>query len=1042
MKIISLEIDRFGVWRDVSLPFAESGVTVLYGPNEAGKSTLLRFVRGVLFGFQDSDTVDAGRHPRDVPTSGTLRLAHRGQVYDLRRTAKTGTRGLLEIDGRRVSQQDPLLQEILGNVSESLFRDVFAIGLNELQQLAALSGDEVGHHVYGVSLGREGDQLIRAQQKLQRQFQQPADISQAKGDVFRLSNDLSVIDQELARTGPAHERHRRLTHQRQQHQTEVDELKTRQGELQSDLRGFEFLRRIWTPWKKECELREKLATLLERSVDPQLLNEFDELETELAEAEQGHKTVLNEIQQLLNRTKQIPLQPELEQEYCAVERLKAEAPEMQALEQRQATPAVNADHGEEISELLDVIPGDWSISSIEHTDLSPATVHELTAAAYLRRAAQRTRMRLTRKYQRLNSRLKELGQAHQSGHSASPAELADLTEAITDLEELQSLRIRKADLQKGIDLYASASHIDLNAQQLPPYFKPVQIFFIVSGIILLIWGIYGAIEGLVAGGFHAAIIGACYACLGMVSLGTCRALQLYYTKQQFEPIATDPGIHDTESELADISERIQQIISRRILSRRKVVGKNDDGDFRPESVAEKLQVLRRELYDLGRTEDVSERVQQIRRQLSKLRSQLQKNQKVNSQRRSRWCAALKHIGLPESLSLSQSISACTRISEAQLQLVARRTNDGEADQIRLADFHHRIHELETRLGERHRSDISPYDKIAEWAAELELLNERRKLRADLRKQVKEKNAQADQLQQYVTRLEERKQELLRELGISDRREIQNLLQASEHRQELERQLQQVSDFLAEIVATQPDLMIVEEQLIDYNEGAVRQEISAIEQELLDIDEILQTKYEAIGKLRQELDALAQDTTQASMRFDRAQILGQLESASRLLFTNRVTDRALSLLRDRIEHERQPQTLMQASQLLTQLTCDKYKKIWTPVGEQLLMVDDERGQSFRVEHLSSGSREQVFLALRLAIIRGLAAHGLELPLVLDDVTVNFDQMRTEAAIETLLGFADGDQQVILLTCHLYLVHLFEQHNVDPIWLPTKHAELAV
>jgi uncharacterized protein YhaN len=48
MKIQELEIDRFGVWRGLNLPVADSNVTVFYGPNEAGKSTLMRFIRGIL----------------------------------------------------------------------------------------------------------------------------------------------------------------------------------------------------------------------------------------------------------------------------------------------------------------------------------------------------------------------------------------------------------------------------------------------------------------------------------------------------------------------------------------------------------------------------------------------------------------------------------------------------------------------------------------------------------------------------------------------------------------------------------------------------------------------------------------------------------------------------------------------------------------------------------------------------------------------------------------------------------------------------------
>src|SRR4029079_9974278 len=50
MKITDIKIDGFGVWRDLTLRGISPEVTVFYGPNEAGKSTLMQFLRSVLYG--------------------------------------------------------------------------------------------------------------------------------------------------------------------------------------------------------------------------------------------------------------------------------------------------------------------------------------------------------------------------------------------------------------------------------------------------------------------------------------------------------------------------------------------------------------------------------------------------------------------------------------------------------------------------------------------------------------------------------------------------------------------------------------------------------------------------------------------------------------------------------------------------------------------------------------------------------------------------------------------------------------------------------
>ena len=51
MKINFLEVDGFGVWSGLRLEGFDEGLNVIYGPNEAGKTTLLEFVRCVLYGF-------------------------------------------------------------------------------------------------------------------------------------------------------------------------------------------------------------------------------------------------------------------------------------------------------------------------------------------------------------------------------------------------------------------------------------------------------------------------------------------------------------------------------------------------------------------------------------------------------------------------------------------------------------------------------------------------------------------------------------------------------------------------------------------------------------------------------------------------------------------------------------------------------------------------------------------------------------------------------------------------------------------------------
>src|SRR5438445_2846176 len=52
MRIENIHVDGFGVWNDKTWAALEPGLNVFHGPNEIGKSTLMAFIRSMLFGFE------------------------------------------------------------------------------------------------------------------------------------------------------------------------------------------------------------------------------------------------------------------------------------------------------------------------------------------------------------------------------------------------------------------------------------------------------------------------------------------------------------------------------------------------------------------------------------------------------------------------------------------------------------------------------------------------------------------------------------------------------------------------------------------------------------------------------------------------------------------------------------------------------------------------------------------------------------------------------------------------------------------------------
>ncbi len=130
---------------------------------------------------------------------------------------------------------------------------------------------------------------------------------------------------------------------------------------------------------------------------------------------------------------------------------------------------------------------------------------------------------------------------------------------------------------------------------------------------------------------------------------------------------------------------------------------------------------------------------------------------------------------------------------------------------------------------------------------------------------------------------------------------------------------------------------------------------------------------------------------------------------------------------RIREEHQPEILRLAGDRLARLTGGRYDR---------LLLAGRDGRDFRVSGpatpsslpidspLSAGTREQIYLALRLSTLDQLDRAGERLPVLLDEVLVNWDPVRREAGLELLAEVA-RERQCFFFTCHPPLAERLEQ-----------------
>jgi hypothetical protein len=193
-------------------------------------------------------------------------------------------------------------------------------------------------------------------------------------------------------------------------------------------------------------------------------------------------------------------------------------------------------------------------------------------------------------------------------------------------------------------------------------------------------------------------------------------------------------------------------------------------------------------------------------------------------------------------------------------------------------------------------------------------------------------------------------------------------------------------------------------------------------------------YEGRGRLNEQLSLLAEDRQLPARQFELGLVERQMHDSIERWQVLALCHGVLERMRAVYETERQPETLREASEYLARMTGGQYRRVWTPLTENVLFVEDAAGKSLPVEVLSRGSREQLFLCLRLALCSLYARRGADLPLVLDDVLVNFDAQRTKAAAAVLRDFAASGRQVLVFTCHEHIFKQFKSFKAAVRTLP--------
>lgn len=163
MRFERLHIPAFGPFTNLDLKFPREvgDLHVIYGPNEAGKSSLLRAFRDLLFGIHGQSPDNFMHDYKELRIKGAV-LNRAGERLTFQRR-KGNKNTLLDADGNPLP--DNALIPFLGSVDQEYFSTMLGLGTRELREGAEhllLGKGDIGNALFSASMGGTPVQLVLA----------------------------------------------------------------------------------------------------------------------------------------------------------------------------------------------------------------------------------------------------------------------------------------------------------------------------------------------------------------------------------------------------------------------------------------------------------------------------------------------------------------------------------------------------------------------------------------------------------------------------------------------------------------------------------------------------------------------------------------------------------------------------------------------------------------------------------------------------------------------------------------------------------------
>jgi uncharacterized protein YhaN len=453
-----------------------------------------------------------------------------------------------------------------------------------------------------------------------------------------------------------------------------------------------------------------------------------------------------------------------------------------------------------------------------------------------------------------------------------------------------------------------------------------------------------------------------------------------------------------------------------------------------EALLDQCQTVIDSIEELSRErERLEERIEEFEDDLGEARQELKLTLDKSKTWHSQWTAAVNHIGLAGQALPQEAYTVLEKTGELFQKLDKASSHLGRIKGIKID-------------AEKFAKDVIALTKhvapdLAKLPAEqaVEELHRRLgKAQTDLavlkglKDQITARNDEILKAEGTINLMEERLGNLCRQAQCSDYLELEAIEARSLERQKTIEAIETLNKQLLEQSAG----ATVEELIKDAEAEAADELPSKITDISEKIKELEGERDRLREKIWEERNIFSQmdGNEEAAMAAEEAQgilaeIRGHVERYIRLKTASIILKREI----ERYRAENQGPLLQLASELFADLTTGSFSGLQTDFNdkdEPILVGVRPSGETVRVEGMSDGTNDQLYLSLRLASLERYLEGNEPMPFVVDDILIKFDDERAEATLDVLAKLS-AKTQVIFFTHHNHLVELAEKVDGDRV-----------